>query len=218
MINKYITELESYLTALPPQERQDVVDFYREFLLDAHFNQVESIYDELGNPKQLSHKILADYSLTPAIIPTQNKQISGNKKVSSRHNLQMIWWILLGMMAAPVGIPVILVVVSAIVALVLIFLGIMVMFAVVLLTCIIFSLFLLIKMVPLLFSLHWSSALFYGGSALALLGIGAIGIGIGLKLLRFLSSKLVQAARYLGNKIFKKHYYQKKSQHKEPKK
>ena len=61
VIDDYIAELEQNLVDLPAKDREDVVEFYREFLLDGDFVRRSTIEAELGTPKQLAINILADY-------------------------------------------------------------------------------------------------------------------------------------------------------------
>lgn len=60
---KYIQELSKYLNTLPAAERADAIDFYDEYIADAQYASWEQITAELGTPRQLSYKILADYSI-----------------------------------------------------------------------------------------------------------------------------------------------------------
>ena len=59
---KYISELKKLLAPLTVEERTDALDFYNEYIEDAGYNSYQQIVKEMGNPRQLSHKILADYS------------------------------------------------------------------------------------------------------------------------------------------------------------
>ena len=56
LIDQYMAELAGYLSSLDPEERQDVLEFYREYLLDAKLYSQSQIETELGTAKQLAHK------------------------------------------------------------------------------------------------------------------------------------------------------------------
>lgn len=100
IIEKYINDLNNNLLDLPHDERQDVIEFYQEFLFDGNFSSEKEIIKDLGTPKQLARMILADYSVSKDV-----PQPDMHEKPSSKTNLKTIWLILLGILAAPVGIP-----------------------------------------------------------------------------------------------------------------
>lgn len=83
---KYIQELEKYLVTLPAAERADAVDFYNEFIEDAHYDTREQIVAELGTPRQLSHQILADYS-----IKANEKDGGAGKPASTKSSWRVFW-------------------------------------------------------------------------------------------------------------------------------
>ena len=47
LIDQYMAELAGYLSSLDPEERQDVLEFYREYLLDAKLYSQSQIETEL---------------------------------------------------------------------------------------------------------------------------------------------------------------------------
>ncbi|MCT6892212.1 MAG: DUF1700 domain-containing protein, partial [Lactobacillus sp.] len=98
IIENYISELSNNLSALPYSDRQDVIEFYQEFLFDGDFKTEQDIVDDLGTPKMLARKVLADYSIS-------DKDNPQPRNASSKSNLKTIWVILLGVLAAPIGIP-----------------------------------------------------------------------------------------------------------------
>ena len=62
-MDKYIAEFKSYLNQLSDSEYHEVVSFYTEYLQDGGFDTYEASVAELGSPKQLARKVLADYSI-----------------------------------------------------------------------------------------------------------------------------------------------------------
>ena len=58
-----MTELEEYLDALTADEKSDVIEFYNEYIDDAGLETTDEIEKRLGTPRQLSRKVLADYSI-----------------------------------------------------------------------------------------------------------------------------------------------------------
>lgn len=60
---QYLAELKQYLGALTADEQAEVTAFYDEYLFDADLTTRAEIEKRLGSPRQLSRKILADYSI-----------------------------------------------------------------------------------------------------------------------------------------------------------
>ena len=94
---KYIQELEKYLVTLPAAERADAVDFYNEFIEDAHYDTREQIVAELGTPRQLSHQILADYS-----IKANEKDGGAGKPASTKSSWRVFWLVLIAIVTSPI--------------------------------------------------------------------------------------------------------------------
>ena len=60
-MNTYLAELEAALASMAPSQRQEVLDYYREYLLDAGLSSEAAIARQLGTPKQLARQTLAEY-------------------------------------------------------------------------------------------------------------------------------------------------------------
>ena len=105
VIDSYIDEFEIYLHQLDAKEKQDVLEFYREYIIDANLQTSDAIINELGTPKHLARKVLADYSIKMSEENYQNVQegeITSNQRFS--RNLKMIGLVILALMASPVAI------------------------------------------------------------------------------------------------------------------
>lgn len=96
-----MTELEEYLDALTADEKADVIEFYNEYIDDAGLETTDEIEKRLGTPRQLSRKVLADYSIKATDIESHRSKKS---KASVRSNGKMIWMILLALLASPAAI------------------------------------------------------------------------------------------------------------------
>ncbi|MDF7637918.1 DUF1700 domain-containing protein [Lactobacillus sp. ESL0791] len=206
VINDYILELEQNLSVLPENDRQDVVEFYREFLLDGNFHERQAIEQELGSPQQLAHKIIADYSVSD----DGSKSPQQPQKDSSKHLLKTIWYTLLGICAAPVGIPIIIAILAIIIAVLAVCLGIFIGFIALIAGLIGGGIFALVTSIRFIPTTDWAVGLFYTGAALAIIGFALLLIPILIKIVQFLIAKCATFAHYLGRKLFKKHYYQTK--------
>lgn len=61
IINTYLAALARHLSFLGEAEKQDTLDFYRDFLLNGDFHSQEEIGSELGEPQSLAAQIKNDH-------------------------------------------------------------------------------------------------------------------------------------------------------------
>lgn len=104
-MDKYIAEFKSYLNQLSDSEYHEVVSFYTEYLQDGGFDTYEASVAELGSPKQLARKVLADYSIRLLESPEKEGQTLHGRAARSRTQVRTIWLILLAILSTPVTIP-----------------------------------------------------------------------------------------------------------------
>lgn len=206
VIDDYIFELEQNLTDLPEKESQDILEFYREYLLDGDFVRRSTIEQEFGTPKQLAIKILADYST--------NNNTSPIKAKAPRSNLKAIWYILLGLCAAPIGIPLILAIFLFLFVFIAICAVIFVAFITVLLSLFIVGGFTFLKSIALLFTSNWATGCYYLGIVLICLGGFLLISPFIAKVINFLIAECAKLMQFMGKKFFKKNYYQTNSNQK----
>ena len=204
VINDYISELEQNLVDLPEKDREDVVEFYREFLLDGDFVRRSTIDTELGTPKQLAINIMADYSTKEDSIPA--------KPETPKSNLKASWYILLGICAAPIGIPLILAILFVIFFLLAVFFGLF--FA---LVAFLFKFFVggglnFLRSLALLFTSNWPTGCIYLGKSLICIGVILLLMPFIIKLGKILIAKCTQIIRNLGKNLLKKNYFQTSSE------
>ncbi|BDR59827.1 DUF1700 domain-containing protein [Lactobacillus xylocopicola] len=199
-IEDYIFELEKYLADLPAEDRQDVIEFYREFLLDGDFVRRSTIEQELGSPRQLAHKILADYSTTDE--PRQEATHHASKL-----NLKAIWYILLGICAAPIGIPIVIAFFAIILAVLALCLGLFSGIVAIFLALIVSGGAILVKAFTLLFTSKWAAGCFYIGAVLIICSLVMVVTPAIGKAIDFIIAECTRLIRYLGKKVFNNQYY-----------
>ncbi len=204
VIDDYISELEQNLVDLPEKDREDVVEFYREFLLDGDFVRRSTIDTELGTPKQLAINIMADYSTKEDSAPA--------KPETPKSNLKASWYILLGICAAPIGIPLILAILFVIFFLLAVFFGLF--FA---LVAFLFKFFVggglnFLRSLALLFTSNWPTGCIYLGKSLICIGAILLLLPFIVKLGQILIAKCTQIIRNLGKNLLKKNYFQTSSE------
>lgn len=57
---EYLNILQANLQYLPPQEAENIMEYYREYFDDAGVENAEKVMQELGAPEQLAKRAAAD--------------------------------------------------------------------------------------------------------------------------------------------------------------
>ncbi|WP_201307589.1 DUF1700 domain-containing protein [Companilactobacillus farciminis] len=200
-IDSYIDEFRIYLHQLDEKEQADVIEFYREYMIDANLQSSDKIINELGTPKHLARKVLADYSIKMSEENYQNinnGQITSNERAS--RNLKMIGLVILALMASPVAImiaivliPLILIFFGMIVFMILLFLFLVAMSVVGGIGAIFIGLSVILQ--------SFATAIFYVGIGLLILGVDFFLIPIVIALVKWCFSVVVIFFRWLGKKL-----------------
>ncbi|CAJ1202470.1 DUF1700 domain-containing protein [Companilactobacillus nantensis] len=201
VIDSYIDEFEIYLHQLSDKEKQDVLEFYREYIIDANLQTSDAIINELGTPKHLARKVLADYSIKMSEENYQsvdNGQMTSNERFSK--NLKMIGLVILALMASPVAI----IIAIILIPLILLFIGLGVFFVLLFLFMIAMSVVGGIGAIFMGLSVIFQSfatTIFYVGIGLLILGVDFFIIPIIVALFKWFFSVIVIFFRWLGKKL-----------------
>lgn len=200
-MDSYIDEFKVYLHQLNDREQQDVLEFYREYIIDANLQTSDAIINELGTPKHLARKVLADYSIKMSEENYQNVdngQMTSNERFSK--NLKMIGLVILALMASPVAIMIAIVLIP----LILIFVGLAIFFVLLFLFLVAMSVVLGIGLIFIGLSVvlqSFGTTLFYVGAGLLILGVDFFLIPITIALCKWFFSVIVIFFRWLGKKL-----------------
>ncbi|AVK61277.1 hypothetical protein C5Z25_05620 [Lactobacillus sp. CBA3605] len=162
----YLNKFAALLVQLQADERDEVIEFYREYLLDADIQNYADCVAELGAPKQLARKVLADYSIRF----NENLNANTSKHQKSKSGMRTIWWVILALLSTPITIPALLVILGVLLALAIMVFAMAVVIVVGFVTVTILALTMITAGIGL-FMQSLGTALFYLGIGLALLGI-----------------------------------------------
>lgn len=89
---EFLDRLRHLLRSLPPDDRQEALSYYEEYLADSP--DPEAAMTELGSPAEVAAKILGEY------VTDQTKSAKPKK------GLPLLWAVVLAVFAVPVGVPV----------------------------------------------------------------------------------------------------------------
>lgn len=162
---EYLMKLNHGLSKMPEDERKNAVRYYEEYFTEAGPEQEQKIIEELGPPKKLAAKIMADFAIKDYdAADTQNKAKKG---------VSTIWMVIAAIFASPIALPIAIAV--AIVAIVLI-ITVFVIFASLLIVSICFTLCAVAFIILSVWSVFQSipTSVFFFGIALALAGLGIL--------------------------------------------
>ncbi|MGQ9413336.1 DUF1700 domain-containing protein [Streptococcus pluranimalium] len=164
---EYLKQLDKYLHRLPEEDYQEAMDYFTEYFDEAGPENEGHVMEELGTPKEAAQDILN---------ALWNKK-ENQEDDSQKSRAKTLWIALLALFAAPLALPIILLVVGLIIA------AVAIIFAFV-----VTALALLVAGIAVLAVLIWESFTLVPHSlAAAALGVGTglliLGIGILLWLL-----------------------------------
>ncbi|MFB9768811.1 DUF1700 domain-containing protein [Lactiplantibacillus modestisalitolerans] len=164
MLN-YLDKFTALLVQLTDDERDEVVEFYREYLLDANIQEYDDCVAELGTPKQLARKVLADYSIRL----NENLTAETSKKKRSQTSVRTIWLVVLALLSTPITIPALLVVLFALFSLAIIVVSILLTLGALVIGLTLLALALITASIGVFSQSIWV-ACFYLGVGLAIIG------------------------------------------------
>ncbi len=195
--NKYIEEVTSYLSNLTSDERDDVLDFYNEYILDAGLTTEDEIIAQLGTPKQLSRKILADYSIKAVDDATAGVP---RYEPKPKKNIRMIWLVILAIFAAPIALPLAIAIIGTIAGLLIGVLAVIACIFVVIIGFFAIGIAAFFSGLAII-GQSWSTAVLFIGGGLAIFGLGLVALPISYVVVRALIQMTANFSRFLYNRF-----------------
>lgn len=95
---EFMNRLAAELSRLPKEEVRAAMEYYSEYFDEAGPEREQETIKELGSPSKIATQIKADYAVRQLDEP--------GTKGSARKGLSAVWWVILGVFAAPVAFPV----------------------------------------------------------------------------------------------------------------
>ncbi len=100
--HEYLEQLDRYLRKLPKADYEEAMDYFTEYFDEAGVENEAAVMAELGTPKEAAHDILSQLLDKKMEAPI----------TSPKSQLNLAWVALLGLFAAPIALPVALVVIA----------------------------------------------------------------------------------------------------------
>ena len=166
----FLRRLEEGLRQLPPEEREDILAYHREYFQDAGPEQEAKVIQELGDPDLLARRLLSEYGEQPPASPPPPSQPQPEAPKKKRPSGVLV--AILAVLAAPIALPL-----AAALGAVAIALAVAALSVALALMAVIVSV--LVTGIALV-ALGFSTLLLYPPAALVVLGAGLVCCGLGL--------------------------------------
>ncbi len=95
----FMRQLEAKLRGLPKDEQKDALEYYEEYFADMGIGDDDDVTQVVGTPKDVAHNILNE-----CLTKQEEENVKNN---SVKNSVKSIWLVILGIMAAPVALPLI---------------------------------------------------------------------------------------------------------------
>ncbi|WP_125581056.1 DUF1700 domain-containing protein [Levilactobacillus cerevisiae] len=195
-MNDYIRAVQKLLGQLTTAEQQEVVEYYREYLLDAGIGTYEQAVDELGTPRSLARKVLADYSIKLSEQATDQTQPRSTVQ-ATKENVRTVWLIILALLSTPVTIPILIVVLALFMAFAAVIFSLAVAALAVFLSVIMIGAMGIFVGITTIWTTPWTGTFYLG------IGLFALGASwIGWLILKWIGSKIAWALSWAAKKIY----------------
>ena len=188
---EYLTQLDTYLMKLPQSDRIEAMDYFKELFDDAGPEGEEELMASLGSPKEAAHDILTSLL---------DKKL--NDEAPRKNRAQILWIALLALLAAPIGLPIILAILATCIGLLIAVVGFIIGLAGIALGGFIIGLVFSVESFTVLLASKSSFLLLLGGgllsigaSSLALLGMDYVARFGGLLIIRLVQWILKKTKR-----------------------
>lgn len=98
---EYLNELGKRLKGLPAEDREDALRYYEELIGDMGYSDDDDVSLRLGQPREAARNIFQD--TTSKYVDRAAGEAKGPKK--ARNTATVIWLTILGILSAPISLP-----------------------------------------------------------------------------------------------------------------
>lgn len=168
----FLRRLEEGLRQLPPEEREDILAYHREYFQDAGPEQEAKVIQELGDPDLLARRLLSEYGEQPPASPPPPPPSQPQPEAPKKKRPSGVLVAILAVLAAPIALPL-----AAALGAVAIVLAVAALSVALALMAVIVGV--LVTGFALV-ALGFSALLLYPPAALVVLGAGLVCCGLGL--------------------------------------
>lgn len=99
-MDRYLEELKGYLKALPESDRDDAIEYYQEYLMDAGVKTYDDAVQKLGSARRTANKVQADRA-----VESTDDESRLPKRSKNRNSAMVVWLVILALLSSPITIP-----------------------------------------------------------------------------------------------------------------
>ena len=190
---KYINDLAAYLSPLKAEERDDALEFYDEYITDAGLDTRSAIEEKLGTPRQLGHKILADYSIK------MNDESAKQGPASAKSSWRVVWGVLAARVTSPITFGLAIAALVVLIGVGVAALGLIIGIIAMIMSIAVVAVVALYAGIALM-TVEPFSGLFYVGLGLTFIGLFLVCVPLSYWLIRLIAQGIANFAKFLYNK------------------
>lgn len=168
----FLRRLEEGLRQLPPEEREDILAYHREYFQDAGPEQEAKVIQELGDPDLLARRLLSEYGEQPPASPPPPPPSQLQPEAPKKKRPSGVLVAILAVLAAPIALPLAAALGAVAIALAVAALSVALALMAVIVGVLVTGFALV--------ALGFSALLLYPPAALVVLGAGLVCCGLGL--------------------------------------
>ena len=94
--NEFLAQLKNKLRVLPADEAENALAYYNEYFDEAGPENEQSVIAGLGSPAETASKIIGEFAV---------KNIENDAGKTTKSHLNMVWFVILGIFASPIALP-----------------------------------------------------------------------------------------------------------------
>ncbi|MEF9935131.1 MAG: DUF1700 domain-containing protein [Clostridium sp.] len=160
---QFISDLDNRLKRLPKEEKSNAIQYYEEYFEEAGFDDYYNVLLEVDHPADIAPQLLAEYAL-------KDEEDAGTKK---KKGLSSVWFIVLAILAAPIGLPLAVAVVAIIFAILTVIGAVIFAFSAVTISLVGSGIFTIIIGI-ITATTDFATTLFFVGAGLMTIGLGTL--------------------------------------------
>lgn len=160
--NEFLKRLDSRLMGMPKEDREDAINYYKEYFIDAGVEDNQDVIPIVGTPDKAARKIIDECT---------DKTLNEQKKYGgAKNNAKLLWLVILGIFAAPIAFPIALIICAVVFSVIIVIVAVLAaLFGTAVALTVVF-----IAMIPGIF---WATST---GQAFVIAGMSCLGIAFGI--------------------------------------
>lgn len=189
---EFFTTLREGLHKLPPEEIENAVRYYTEYLDEAGEENEQKALEELGSPVKIAQQINAEYMVRDIVAyrPTQQSG-EGKEEPKGKTGFSAVWVAILALFASPIALPIAFAIAAVGIALIIVVMSVFASLMIAVMAVFVAGVACIASGIGVLFVDPWTGLFVFGGGLIAL-GISVLMFVPSLWLIRITFSAIAR--------------------------